>query len=87
MSPEIVRKQLSASPFRPFALGLNSGQVVTVPHPDFAFMPPKPNAWDIVVYDEDQTFAIIDLAQVATMKELRPAKRAGPGNRKRQATG
>ena len=81
MSPDVVRKRLAASPFRPFELWLNSGQVVRVPHPDFAFMPPKPNAREMVVYDEDQAFAIIGLAQVAALKELRPAKRNGSGHR------
>jgi hypothetical protein len=71
MSPEIVRKRLTASPFRPFELWLNSGQVVRVPHPEFAFLPPKPNQWDMVVYDEDRAFSIIDLAHVAAIKEVR----------------
>lgn len=74
MSPAIVRARLQATPFRPFELWLNSGQVVQVPHPDFAFMPPKPNQWDVVVYDEDRTFSIIDLGQVAALKEVRPGK-------------
>ena len=77
MSPEIVRKRLDASPFRPFELWLNSGQVVRVPHPEFALLPPKPNQWDMVVYDEDRAFSIIDLAHVAALKELRPARGNG----------
>ncbi len=79
MSPEVVRKRLAASPFRPFELWLNSGQVIRVPHPDFAFLPPKPNQWDMVVYDEDRAFAIVDLAHVAALKEIRRAKRNGKG--------
>jgi hypothetical protein len=79
MSPEVVRKRLAASPFRPFELWLNSGQVVRVPHPDFAFLPPKPNQWDMVVSDEDRAFAIVDLAHVAALKEIRRAKRNGKG--------
>ena len=77
MSPEMVRKRLDAVPFRPFELWLNSGQVVRVPHPEFAFMPPKPNQWDFVVYDEDRAFNIIDLAQVAALKEVRSTRRNG----------
>jgi len=69
-----VRARLQATPFRPFELWLNSGQVVRVPHPDFAFMPPKPHQWDVVVYDEDRTFSIVDLGQVAARKEVRPGK-------------
>jgi hypothetical protein len=80
MSPEIIRKRLVASPFRPFELWLNSGQVVRVPHPDFAFLPPKPNQWDMVVYDEDRAFSIIDLAHVAALKELRRARGNGRSN-------
>lgn len=79
MSPEIVRKRLSASPFRPFGLWLNSGQMVQVPHPEFAFMPSKPNHCDLVVYDEDRAFSIIDLAHVAAIKELRTPRRNGKG--------
>ena len=79
MSPEIVRARLEATPFRPFELWLNSGQVVRVPHPDFAFMPPKPNQWDVVVYDEDRTFSIIDLGQVAGLKEVRPGRAHSKG--------
>ena len=73
----MVRKRLAATPFRPFELWLNSGQVVRVPHPEFAFMPPKPNQWDLVVYDEDRAFTIIDVAQVAALKEFRSSKRNG----------
>jgi hypothetical protein len=80
MSPEMVRKRLAASPFRPFELWLNSGQVVRVPHPEFAFLPPKPNEWDFVVYDEDRAFNIIDLAQVAALKEIRVSRRNGKGH-------
>ena len=72
----MVRKRLAATPFRPFELWLNSGQVVRVPHPGFAFMPPRPNQWDLVVYDEDRAFTIIDVAQVAALKESR-SKRNG----------
>jgi hypothetical protein len=79
MNPELVRKRLSEHPFRAFELWLNSGQVVRVPHPEFAFLPPKPNHWDMVVYEEDKTFAIIDLAHVTAMKEVRASKRNGRG--------
>jgi hypothetical protein len=37
-------------------------------------MPPKPNQWDVVVYDENRTFSIVDLGQVAALKEVRPGK-------------
>ena len=77
MNPEMVRKRLEAVPFRPFELWLNSGQVVRVPHPEFAFMPPKPNQWDFVVYDEDRAFNIIALAQVSALKEVRSARSNG----------
>jgi len=80
MSPGIVRKRLAETPFRPFELWLNSGQIVRVPHPDFAFMPPKPNEWEVVVYDEDHTFSIVDLAHVAALKEFRRGKRNGKGS-------
>jgi len=48
-------------------------------------MPPKPNEWDVVVYDEDRAFAIIDLGQVAAIKELRQSRRSGSGNGKGRA--
>ena len=79
-SSDIVRKRLSASSFRPFEPWLNSGQVVRVPQPDFAFMPPKPNEWDLVVYDQDRAFSIIDLAHVAALKEVRPTRGNGKGS-------
>ena len=79
MCPEVVRNRLAASPFHPFELWLNSDQVVRVPHRDFAFMPPKPNQWDIVVYDENQALNIIDLGQVAALKEVRRAQGNGKG--------
>lgn len=82
MSPEQVRKRLSAVPFRPFALCLNSGERVRVPHPEFALLPAKPNDWEMVVFDEDQAFNIIDLAHVASLKEIRPPKE---GSRRSQA--
>ena len=77
MSPDQVRKRLAAVPFRPFALCLSSGERVSVPHPDFALIPPKPNDWEIVVFDQDHAFNIIDLAQVASLKETRGARRNG----------
>ena len=77
MSPEMVRKRLNTRPFRPFELWLKSGQVLPVPHPEFALMPPKPNEWEMVVYDADRTFAIIDLAHVAAMKEMRRSRGNG----------
>lgn len=82
MSPDVVRKRLAATPFRPFELWLNSGQVVRVPHPDFAFMPPKPNEWDLVVYEEDRAFTIVDLAQVAALKQLALPRRNGKSSDK-----
>lgn len=80
MSPEIVRRRLQASPFRPFELWLNSGQVVRVPHPEFAFLPPKPNQWDMVIYDEDRYFHIIDLGHVTALKEFRLSRGNGKRN-------
>jgi len=77
MSPEQVKKRLTATPFRPFAVCLSSGQMVKVPHPEFAFIPGKPNDWEMVVFDEDRAFNIIDLQQVASLKELRRAGRNG----------
>lgn len=72
-----MRKRLTATPFRPFALCLTSAQVVNVPHPEFAFMPPQPNDWEMVVFDQDKAFNIIDLGEVASLKELRAARRNG----------
>ncbi len=77
VSPEQVKKRLNATPFRPFTLCLTSGQMIKVPHPEFAYMPPKPNDWEMVVFDEDKAFNIIDLGEVACLKELRPARRNG----------
>ena len=80
MSPAVVRKRLAETPFRPFELWLNSGQIVRVLHPDFALMPPKPNDWDIVVYDEEQAFSIVDLAHVAALTDCPRGKRNGRGS-------
>ena len=43
-------------------------------------MPPKPNEWEMVIYDEDRAFNIIDLAHVAALKERRPGR--GDGKRR-----
>lgn len=48
-------------------------------------MPPKPNQWDLVVYDEDRAFNVIDLAHVAALKEVRPARGIGKGSVNEQA--
>ena len=75
MSPEAFRKRLEATPFRPFALCLDSGGRVPIRHPEVVWIPPKPNQWEVVVYDEG--FDIIDLAHVEALKEIRPARSNG----------
>jgi hypothetical protein len=85
VSPDIVRKRLHASPFKPFELWLNSGQVVRVPHPEFALLPPRPNQWDMVVYEEDRTYAIIDLGEVAALKDISRSNGGGKRGKRRAA--
>jgi len=78
MSPEAFRKRLEAAPFHSFALCLDSGRKVRVMHPELVLMPPKPNHWEIVVYEDG--FDIIDLAHVESLKEIRPARGNGKRN-------
>jgi hypothetical protein len=68
MSPNQIRQALKTPRFKPFSICLSDGSALHVAHPDFVFVPPAPNDWEIVVYDTaNQGFDIIDLATVTRL--------------------
>ncbi|HMJ91191.1 MAG TPA: hypothetical protein VK530_15315, partial [Candidatus Acidoferrum sp.] len=67
-------------PFKPFALALASGRLVRVMHPELVIIPPKPNDWEIAVYEKG--FDIIDLAHVEAVNEIQSSRSNGKGHGK-----
>lgn len=63
-----LRGAQRATPFRPFSVHMTDGRVFHVPHPDFLSM--SPTGRTVVVYQEDDSFSILDLL---LMTEIEPS--------------
>jgi hypothetical protein len=66
MTVEQLRLVLRAAPFRPFAIHLADGRQIRVRHPDFVAQ--SPSGRTIIIYQEDDTFSIVDLLLVTELK-------------------
>ena len=61
-------------PFRPFVVTTSAGDTFRVPHREHCFLPPSKS--EILIYDEDMHFRIIDVGHVVSMEpERERAKR------------
>jgi hypothetical protein len=70
MTIQQLRAAHRATPFRPFTLHMADGRSFHVPHPDFLSM--SPTGRTVIVYQEDDSFSIIDLL-LMTEIEMSPA--------------
>jgi hypothetical protein len=59
MTIQQLRAAHRATPFRPFTIPMADGGHFHVPHPDFLSM--SPTGRTVIVYQEDETFRILDL--------------------------
>ena len=65
MTIDQVRNLYQAVPFRPFVMHLADGREIPVVHHDFIIA--SPNGRDVIVYQPDNSFKIIDLALVTAL--------------------
>ena len=83
MTIEKLREVLRAQPFKPFDLRLTDGQVIHVPHPEYAA--PSPSGRTVVVFEPGETdeyFRVIDLLHVTTLEPRRNGQRPRRGGRR-----
>jgi hypothetical protein len=66
MTIEQLRLVLQAAPFRPFTIHLADGRQIQVRHPDFVAQ--SPTGRTIIIYQEDESFSIVDLLLVTELK-------------------
>jgi hypothetical protein len=66
MTIEALRKLYDAQPFRPFVMHLADGREIAVSHREF--MAAAPSGRTVVVYQPDDSFDIIDLLLVTSLK-------------------
>ncbi len=74
MTLDQLRKAHQRSPFHPFILYLADGREVSVPHPEFMYIPPK-NERTFVVTDQNGLMEWIDLLLVTSIKQSDSASR------------
>lgn len=74
MTIEQVKQLYNAAPFRPFIIHLADGRRIPVKHREF--MAASPSGRTIVVYEQDDSFNIIDLLLVTSLevKNGKPSK-------------
>ena len=66
MNVEQLRKVHQAIPFQPFVLHIADGRKIHVPHPEFVAQFPSGRA--IIVTHSDESWELIDLTLVTSMK-------------------
>ena len=79
MTIEQLRLVLHAAPFRPFTIHLADGRQIRVPHPDFVAQ--SPTGRTIIIYQEDESFSIVDPLLVT---ELKVHNGAGAGSKRKK---
>lgn len=66
MTIEQVKQLYDAAPFKPFVIHLADGRRIPVKHREF--MATSPSGRTIVVYEQDDSFNIIDLLLVTSLE-------------------
>ena len=66
MTKEAIHTTLNSQPFRPFALRLTDGSLVSVPHPEFIAV--SQGGRTAVVFTEGEKFSILDLGLVMAIE-------------------
>ena len=66
MTTDRLRNVWKAEPFRPFIIQLADGRQVEVRHPEF--LSRSPSGRSIIVYQQDESFNVIDLLLVTDLE-------------------
>ena len=66
MTIEQLKNLHQATPFRPFTLHLADGRQIPVPHREF--LSHSPSGRTVIVYGEGESFDVIDLLLVTSLK-------------------
>ncbi len=66
MTKDAIKATLSAQPFKPFALRLKDGKLVSVPHPEFIVV--SRTGRTAVVNTEGDKYSIVDLGLVTAVE-------------------
>jgi hypothetical protein len=66
MTIEQIRQLYNSAPFKPFIIHLADGRRIPVKHREF--MATSPSGRTIVVYEQDDSFNIIDLLLVTSLE-------------------
>lgn len=82
MTIEQFRKMLQSAPFRPFDIHLADGRKLTVRHPENVAL--SPGGRTAIVADTEETFEVVDLLLVTSLRSQTNGKKRKPPNRKRR---
>ena len=72
MTIQQLRAAHHTMPFRPFTIHMADGRSFSVPHPDFLSM--SPSGRTVIVYQEDDSFSILDLLLTTEIEMSPPAR-------------
>ncbi len=75
MTTKEFQQVYEAKPFRPFAVHVADGRAISVRHQEFAML--SPSGRTVIVYQPDDSFDVIDLLLVTTLRV--DEKRSGKG--------
>ena len=78
MRIEQLRQVHQAQPFRPFTIHLADGRTFLVPHREFISY--SPSGRTLIVYQEDESFSILDLLLVTELEVHGPAPAGTDGS-------
>ncbi len=76
MTIEQLRRLYQTRPFQPFTIHLADGRQIPVLHNEFLAL--SPSGRTLIVYQPDESFEIVDLLLVTSLKVTRDAAPAMP---------
>ena len=80
MKMDEIQKAHQARPFRPFAIHMADGRVLTIPHNEFLAYNPEGDS--LVAYQPGDSFSVLDLALITEL-EMLPASGKSKGRGKK----
>ncbi|HBS28880.1 MAG TPA: hypothetical protein DEB06_05400 [Phycisphaerales bacterium] len=80
MNSRDIEKLAKAEPFTPFEMHLVTGRVVSVPHPEFIYIPPGRGSY-VVVTDDEGLAEFINVMIVVSINPIRGAKKRSGGRK------
>lgn len=69
MKFKLIAEIVDQKPFRPFVVTMTTGDAFRVPHREHIFLPPSKT--EILIYDEDLHFRILDVRHVVAVEPQR----------------